>query len=93
MVTSSGMRSCSISCRTKSKSVCEAEGKPTSISLYPMSTSSWNIFLLRSGVMGSIRAWLPSRRSTAHQIGEVSVIRSGHVRSGTATLNWEWYGW
>ena len=33
MTTSSGIRSSSMSMRTKSKSVCEAEGKPTSISL------------------------------------------------------------
>ena len=33
MTTSSGIRSSSISIRTKSKSVCEADGKPTSISL------------------------------------------------------------
>ena len=33
IVTSSGIRSSSISIRIKSKSGCEAEGKPTSISL------------------------------------------------------------
>ncbi len=33
MVTSSGMASVTIRLRTKSKSVCEADGKPTSISL------------------------------------------------------------
>ena len=33
MVTSSGMRPPPIRLRTKSKSVCDAEGKPTSISL------------------------------------------------------------
>src|SRR5438045_787948 len=31
--------------------------------------------------MGSIRAWLPSRRSTLHQIGGVVIARLGHVRS------------
>jgi hypothetical protein len=36
MVTSSGMRFSSTSMRTKSKSVCEADGKPTSISLMPI---------------------------------------------------------
>ena len=33
MTTSSGIRSSSMSIRTKSKSVCDADGKPTSISL------------------------------------------------------------
>ncbi len=36
----------------------------------------------RSAFMGSMRAWLPSRRSTAHQRGAVSMRLSGHVRSG-----------
>ena len=36
---------------------------------------------LRAGLIGSIRAWLPSRRSTAHHIGARSTILSGHVRS------------
>jgi hypothetical protein len=31
--------------------------------------------------MGSISAWLPSRRSTAHHIGALSTIVSGQVRS------------
>ena len=39
---------------------------------------------LRSGVIGSISAWLPSRRSTAHQRGAAVVTVSGHVRSGRA---------
>ena len=36
---------------------------------------------LRSGFMGSIRAWFPSRRSTEHHSGAVSITRSGQVRS------------
>src|SRR3954470_574481 len=41
---------------------------------------------LRAGLIGSIRAWLPSRRSTAHHIGARSTTRSGQVRSkGTGT--------
>ena len=40
---------------------------------------------LRSGLIGSIRAWLPSRRSTAHHMGAVSTILSGHVRSARVT--------
>ena len=37
---------------------------------------------LRAGVMGSMRAWLPSRRSTAHQRGAWVMTVLGHVRSG-----------
>src|SRR5690242_11359004 len=37
---------------------------------------------LRAGLIGSISAWLPSRRSTAHHIGAVVMALSGHVRSG-----------
>ena len=55
--------------RRKSKSVCDADGNPTSISLKPIVTNWSNIRRLRTGSMGSIRAWLPSRRSTEHQIG------------------------
>src|SRR6478609_11541058 len=40
---------------------------------------------LRSGVIGSISAWLPSRRSTAHQRGAVVVTVSGQVRSARTT--------
>ncbi|CAB4922683.1 unannotated protein [freshwater metagenome] len=50
-----------------------------------MPTSSSNIRRLRSGVIGSISAWLPSRRSTAHQRGATVVVRSGQVRSGSGT--------
>src|ERR1700692_1700656 len=67
--------------RTKSKSVCDAEGKPTSISLKPIATSVSNIRSLRSCPMGLIRAWLPSRRSTAHQIGAWVIVPLGHRRS------------
>ena len=37
---------------------------------------------LRSGPIGSTSAWLPSRRSTEHQIGALSMTRDGHWRSG-----------
>src|SRR3954453_22039581 len=50
-----------------------------------MRTSSSNIRRLRSGVIGSISAWLPSRRSTAHQRGATVVTFSGQGRSGSAT--------
>jgi hypothetical protein len=38
---------------------------------------------LRAGLIGSISAWLPSRRSTAHHIGARLSTRSGQVRSGS----------
>ena len=81
MVTSCGIIFFSISSRTKSKSVSDAAGKPTSISLKPMSQSSLNIRVLRSESIGSISAWLPSRRSTAHQIGGLVMTLLGHCRS------------
>ena len=92
MTTSSGMRSSSMSIRTKSKSVWEAAGKPTSISLNPIATSSSNISSLRAGFIGSMRAWLPSRRSTAHHRGACSIRASGHVRSGRSTRICSWNG-
>ncbi|CAM5780656.1 hypothetical protein CPER28S_00642 [Cellulomonas persica] len=92
ITTSSGIRPSSMSIRTKSKSVCDAAGKPTSISLKPMSTSSSNISSLRAGFIGSIRAWLPSRRSTAHQRGAFVMRASGHRRSGRSTLMISWNG-
>src|SRR3954454_4876826 len=50
-----------------------------------MRTSSSNMRRLRSGVIGSIRAWLPSRRSTAHQRAATVVVFSGQVRWGSGT--------
>ena len=85
MVTSSGTCPPVMSCRTKSKSVWEADGNPISISLYPRATSSSNIRILRFGVIGSIRAWLPSRRSVDSQRGALVMRLAGHVRSGTTT--------
>lgn len=84
-VTSAGIRPSSISCRTMSKSVCEADGKPTSISLKPMRTSSSNRRSLRSRFMGSNKAWLPSRRSVDSHTGACASVRDGHCRSGRAT--------
>ena len=80
-VTSSGMRFSSMSLRMKSNSICEAEGKPTSISLKPILTSCSNMRILRSISMGSISAWLPSRKSTLHQTGGLLMVASGQVRS------------
>ncbi len=91
IVTSSGIRSSSISWRTKSKSGWLADGKPTSISLKPMATSASNMRRLRSGSIGSIRAWLPSRRSTEHHRGALVSLLSGHVRSGSSSGTNGWY--
>ncbi|MFM8955960.1 MAG: hypothetical protein ACKOJH_00685 [Actinomycetota bacterium] len=67
--------------RTKSKSGWLADGKPTSISLKPIFTKVLNIRSLRSGSIGSMSAWLPSRKSTEHHSGALSMVRLGHVRS------------
>src|SRR5918995_1579683 len=85
IVTSSGTRSSSTSWRTKSKSGWLADGKPTSISLKPISTSVLNMVSLRAGSIGSISAWLPSRRSTEHHTGASSIRRLGQVRSSSAS--------
>ena len=37
---------------------------------------------LRTGVMGSMRAWLPSRRSVDSQRGGAVMTADGQVRSG-----------
>jgi len=79
--TSSGIRSSSISWRKKSKSGWLADGNPTSISLKPMATSSVNMRILRVGSIGSINAWLPSRRSTEHHCGAAEITVFGQVRS------------
>src|SRR4051794_40868539 len=50
-----------------------------------MRTSRSNMRRLRAGLIGSISAWLPSRRSTAHHMGAVATTLSGHVRSATVT--------
>ena len=91
MWTSSGIRSSSTSWRQKSKSGWLAAGKPTSISLKPIFTSSVNIFSLRAGSIGSIRAWLPSRRSTEHQRGALSITTFGQVRSVSTIGTNGWY--
>ena len=74
-----------MSWRTKSKSVWLADGKPTSISVKPMATRVLNMRSLRSGSMGSMSAWLPSRRSTEHHCGALVSLRSGHWRSGSSS--------
>ena len=86
IVTSSGIMSCSISVRTSSYSVSDAAGKPTSISLKPISTRSRKNSSFSSRLIGSINAWLPSRRSTLHQTGAFSTYsffaQSMHVSGG-----------
>ena len=86
IVVPSGTRSSSITSRTKSKSVFDAEGKPTSISGIPSARSSSKNRCLRAWSIGLTRAWLPSRRSVEHQIGARSTTRSGQVRSGRSTV-------
>ena len=65
---------------TKLKSVSEAAGKPTSISLKPISTNVLNIRCFLGPSMGSTSAWLPSRKSTLHQIGALLIVLPGHRR-------------
>ncbi len=77
--------------RWKSKSVWLADGNPTSISLKPTSMSVWNNASLRSESMGSMRAWLPSRRSTLAQRGALVNWRSGQVRSASTSGTCERY--
>ena len=40
---------------------------------------------LRAGFIGSIRAWLPSRRSVDSHRGAAVIVRDGHRRSGRST--------
>ena len=56
IATPSGIAPVSMIERTKSKSVCDAEGKATSISLKPICVSRRNIRFLRSTPIGSISA-------------------------------------
>jgi hypothetical protein len=86
MVTSSGITRSSISSRQKSNSVCEAEGKPISICLKPVATSRSNMRRLRCRSMGSISAWLPSRRSTLHHSGARDSFASGQRRSVSGAM-------
>ena len=84
-VTSFGIMSRSINARMKLYSVSEAAGNPTSISLNPMSTSIRKNSSFSSSPIGSISAWLPSRRSTLHQMGGFSMLSfftQSYVTSG-----------
>ena len=83
--TSSGARFSSMSRRLNVNSVFDADGKPTSISLKPIFTSVWNNSSFCETFMGTASAWLPSRKSTLHQIGARVRTRLGHCRSGRLT--------
>src|SRR5208282_4165103 len=83
--TSSGARFSSMSRRLNANSVLDAEGKPTSISLKPIFTSVWNSSSFWLTFMGTASAWLPSRKSTLHQMGARVRTRLGHCRSGRLT--------
>ena len=54
IVTSDGIFLCSINCLTKLKSVSDAAGKPTSISLKPIWQSNSNILIFLSFPIGSM---------------------------------------
>ena len=68
-----------------------ATGNPTSISLKPIATSVSNMRRFRTGSIGSISAWLPSRRSTAHQRGALVSLRSGHSGQAARAARTRWY--
>src|SRR5690348_13547213 len=91
--TSSGARCSSISLRLKANSVFEADGNPTSISLKPHFNSVWKSSSFWLTFIGTASAWLPSRRSTLHQMGAWASTRSGHCRSGNSTgVNGRYFG-
>jgi hypothetical protein len=84
-VTSFGTWFSSMRRRLNANSVFDAAGKPISISLNPQLVSAWNILSFCSTFIGSCRAWLPSRKSTEHQIGAWVSTRPGHCRSAMGT--------
>src|SRR6185369_1618307 len=92
-VTSSGTSFCSLRSRTVWKSVSDADGKPTSISLSPTATSVLKRRFLVSRLIGSNSAWLPSRRSVLHHTGTVVSWRLGHWRSGKSMAGNGRYFW
>src|SRR5271163_2780724 len=67
--------------RLKVNSVFDADGKPTSISLKPIFTSVWNNSSFCETFIGTANAWLPSRKSTLHQIGARLICSPGQRRS------------
>ncbi len=91
IVVPSGTSPSSITSRVKSKSVFEAEGKPTSISGMRSASRRSKKRRLRAESIGLTSAWFPSRRSVEHQMGARSTTRSGHVRSGRSTVSYGRY--
>src|SRR5215831_11975494 len=83
--TSFGARFSSISLRLNVNSVFDAEGKPTSISLKPHLTRFWNNSSFWLTFIGTASAWLPSRKSTLHQMGARFRTRLGQRRPGRRT--------
>ena len=73
IVTSSGIKFCSIRVLKKAYSVSEAAGNPASISLKPSLTSILKNSIFCSRFIGTARAWLPSRKSTLHHMGAWSM--------------------
>src|SRR4051794_12471061 len=76
------MRPPSMSRRMNSNSVPDAAGKPTSICLNPQRTSASNSSSFCATFIGTASAWLPSRRSTLHQMGACVSVCAGQRRSG-----------
>ena len=71
-----------MSSRTKSKSGWGGRREAhLDVRLKPMCTISAHICSFWATVIGSTSAWLPSRRSTAHQSGARSSTQLGHWRS------------
>ena len=96
IVTSSGISFCSMRSRTVWKSVSDADGNPTSISLRPTAHSVLNSRFLVSRLMGSNSAWLPSRRSVLHHTGTCRELArrplpvgqvDGRERDGTSSMD------
>src|SRR5450432_842421 len=85
------MRPSSMRRRLNSNSVFEADGKPTSISLKPQRTSASKSSSFCETFIGTASAWLPSRRSTEHQMGARVSVWFGHFRSGKWIGGWGRY--
>src|SRR4051812_49632140 len=85
MVTSSGIRPSSIRVRLNRNSVFDADGKPTSISLKPHFTKASKSSSFCATFIGTASAWLPSRRSTLHQMGAWVSVCAGQRRPGRST--------
>jgi hypothetical protein len=77
--------------RTKSKSVCEAEGKPFDFLQADLDQQVEDAQLL-SALIGSISAWLPSRRSVLIQIGGLLMIGVRPLTVGQLTAGKARYG-